>query len=202
MPEWGPDPTAEELVGMPPLTHESDNEDDDDTQASKRVLGGMDLPIDEPSPGETLTSSDEGARENRWRKKVKRGRIQRSLRQKIKVQELEEHLKASEAKWEKKWTDCLKQNQKWPALPIPGKEGKLNFLETHEPEGFNNISDDIWELIVMYVDSGATEIVLTEGMLSMMELKESSQSKRGVTYEVANGVRIPNLGEKKVHWAH
>ena len=117
MPEWKPDPTEEELVGMPNLTLESDKEENTETHASERVLGGMGLPIDEPSPGETLTSSDEGVRENRWRKKVRRGRIQRSLRQKMRMQELEEHLKASEAKLEKKWTDCLKQNQK--ALPIP-----------------------------------------------------------------------------------
>ena len=29
------------------------------------------------------------------------------------------------------------------------------------------------------------------------EVKESVASRRGVEYEVANGVRIPNLGEKK-----
>ena len=48
----------------------------------------------------------------------------------------------------------------------------------------------------MYVDSGATETIPIERMPCMMELKEGVQSKRGTTYEVANGVRIPNLGEK------
>jgi hypothetical protein len=34
-------------------------------------------------------------------------------------------------------------------------------------------------------------------MLSSVEVKEGEASRRGVQYEVANGVRIPNLGEKK-----
>ena len=48
----------------------------------------------------------------------------------------------------------------------------------------------------MYVDSGATETVIAQRMLSMMEIKESPQSRRGVEYEVANGIKIPNLGQK------
>ena len=34
-------------------------------------------------------------------------------------------------------------------------------------------------------------------MLTMLELNESAQSRRGVEYEVANGIKIPNLGEKQ-----
>ena len=49
----------------------------------------------------------------------------------------------------------------------------------------------------MYVDSGAAETVITEQMLSAIKLHEGTQSRRGVTYEVANGVTIPNLGENK-----
>ena len=49
----------------------------------------------------------------------------------------------------------------------------------------------------MAVDSGATETVVGEEMLAMIETKDGPASKRGVEYEVANGVRIPNLGEKK-----
>ena len=36
-------------------------------------------------------------------------------------------------------------------------------------------------------------------MLPGVELKEGLANKRGVMYEVANGVRIPNLGEKVFH---
>ena len=67
---------------------------------------------------------------------------------------------------------------------------------TIEPEGSNSMAEADWELITMYVDSGATETVLTEQMLSMLELKESVHSKRGVEYEVANGIKIQNKKKK------
>ena len=111
------------------------------------------------------------------------------------MQELQEKLTASEEKLLTRWETCLRQNTR--PTKEKGDGEKLKILKTCEPEGFNSVTDDIWEQIVMYVDSGATETVLTESMLCMMELKEGVQIKRGVTYEVANGVRIPNLGEKK-----
>ena len=75
---------------------------------------------------------------------------------------------------------------------------KINLLIKHEPEGFNTVrGDDEWELITMYVDSGATETVIAETMLNMMEIAKSPQSERGVEYEVANGKKIPNLGQKQ-----
>ena len=74
---------------------------------------------------------------------------------------------------------------------------KLCLFEHIEPEGVNAIQDEVkWELLTLYVDSGATETVIAETMLSMMELKESPQSLRGVEYQVANGTKIPNLGQK------
>ena len=48
----------------------------------------------------------------------------------------------------------------------------------------------------MAVDSGASETVLGEDMLTCMETKIGAAAKRGVEHEVANGVTIPNLGEK------
>ena len=54
-----------------------------------------------------------------------------------------------------------------------------------------------WEGVTMYVDSGATETVLAENMLMSVELKEGMAMKQGVTYEVANGIRIANLGERE-----
>ena len=47
------------------------------------------------------------------------------------------------------------------------------------------------------MDSGASETVLHEEMLRSVETKPSAASKRGVEYEVANGVRIPNMGQKE-----
>ena len=54
-----------------------------------------------------------------------------------------------------------------------------------------------WQEIEMAVDSGATETVMGEEMLPEIEIKPGLASKRGVKYEVANGTRIPNLGERK-----
>ena len=223
MPDYGVEPTDEELQGMPTMGESSDEEPeppkmgetnstdrakDKVCQKRNRVLGGLVLPIDEPKPGETLTHAQGGAEfepatktddedgegliQNRWRRKTRRQRVQRSLRQKQQIQELKEMLEEKEAKLEKRWSNCWKQGTRQKETLE-----RLTPLVVVEPEGFNNITDDVWELIVMYVDSGATETVLTENMLSMLDMKESLQSKRGVTYEVANGVRIPNLGEKK-----
>ena len=77
-----------------------------------------------------------------------------------------------------------------------GKEG-LRPLKVIEPEGVNELEvTGEWEEIEMAVDSGATETVVGEGDLLSVETKEGPASKRGTEYEVANGVRIPNLGEK------
>ena len=47
-----------------------------------------------------------------------------------------------------------------------------------------------------FVDSGATETVIGEEVLLDVELKDGPAKKRGIQYEVANGSRLPNLGEK------
>ena len=48
----------------------------------------------------------------------------------------------------------------------------------------------------MAVDSGASETVIPEQMVTGVPLQPSPASRRGVEYEVANGQRIPNLGQK------
>ncbi len=69
---------------------------------------------------------------------------------------------------------------------------------TIEKEGVNEIEETgEWEEIELAVDSGAPETVVGEGDLLSIELKEGAASRRGTEYEVANGVRIPNLGEKR-----
>ena len=49
----------------------------------------------------------------------------------------------------------------------------------------------------MAVDSGATETVIDENSVPHVAPIEGAAFKRGVKYEVANGVRIPNLEEKR-----
>ena len=70
-------------------------------------------------------------------------------------------------------------------------------LKTIEPEGLFVIGEGEWECLEMAVDSGATETVISEDMVSAVETKEGAASRRGVVYETANGETIPNLGEKQ-----
>ena len=83
-----------------------------------------------------------------------------------------------------------------PGLPPPPPHGTLAALSTVEPEELNTITAG-WEEIEFTVDSGASETVLHEEMLKSVETTPSAASKRGVEYEVANGVRIPNMGQKE-----
>ena len=48
------------------------------------------------------------------------------------------------------------------------------------------------------VDSGASETVVPDEAVRSVATVASDASRRGVQYEVANGQRIPNLGEKRV----
>ena len=79
------------------------------------------------------------------------------------------------------------------------EKADLALLATIEPEGVHAIKAgrDEWEEIVIYVDSGASETVMGANMLEGVETKEGAASKRGVRYQVANGVMIDNLGEKR-----
>ena len=73
----------------------------------------------------------------------------------------------------------------------------LKILGTVEPEGFNALEDAEWEEVGFAVDFGATETVIGEDVLKSVKTIEGAAYKRGVKYEVANGVRIPNFGEKR-----
>ena len=75
--------------------------------------------------------------------------------------------------------------------------GGVRVLKTIEPEGLCAIGEGEWECLEMAVDSGATETVISEDMVSAVKLREGPASKRGVLYETANGETIPNLGEKQ-----
>lgn len=79
------------------------------------------------------------------------------------------------------------------------KVENVNILQSIEPEGVNtvDIAKGEWEQVELAVDSGATETVINEDMVSSVAVTAGPACKRGVKYEVANGVRIPNEGEKK-----
>ena len=67
----------------------------------------------------------------------------------------------------------------------------------NKPETLNSVREDGWEEIELTVDSGASETVVGEGMIDSVEVTEGWALKKGVEYAVANGVRIPNLGEQR-----
>ena len=89
----------------------------------------------------------------------------------------------------------------WSAgLTIQEDRNKVQTLApllTIGPEELDAITDQEWEEVELAVDSGASETVVHEGMILSAEIREGPASRRGVEYQVANGVRNPNLGEKR-----
>ena len=79
----------------------------------------------------------------------------------------------------------------------PAEMVQTRIFKAIEPQGLKTFEDnDGWMSVDLAVDSGATETVVGEEMLTGIETTIGEASRRGVEYEVANGVRIPNLGEK------
>ena len=78
------------------------------------------------------------------------------------------------------------------------RKQQVNSLVMVVLEGVNSIGEkeNEWEEIEMAVDSGATETVVGEDMLTSIETVAGEAFKKGVQYEVASGTLIPNVGEK------
>ena len=75
---------------------------------------------------------------------------------------------------------------------------KLSPVVAIEAESVNAATEDPgWEEVSLAVDCGATETVIPPDILEDVELRQRGPYKRGVEHEVANGVQIPNLGERK-----
>ena len=133
----------------------------------------------------------QGQRKKDKKRRAAEARIQRH------VETVENLVKKQEAK--QKLGNPMGQNRleaQW-SHGEQENENDLNLIVTVEPEGVNSVdTHGEWEVIDMAVDSGASETVVNEDMLPSTKVEESEHSRRGVQYEVANGVRIPNLGEK------
>ena len=92
-------------------------------------------------------------------------------------------------------TTCVMSSAPGGAAPV---EEALKILIAHDNASVKAITDnDGWEEIEFAVDSGASETVVGPDMLASIETKEGAQRRRGVTYEIASGERIENLGEKR-----
>jgi hypothetical protein len=95
----------------------------------------------------------------------------------------------------KKWTNInIEKNE---TNKFEGEVEKVKPIRTIEPEGINAIVSGPWEEIELAVDSGATESVVPDSLPSSIPTTPGPASRRGVEYEVANGERLPNEGEKK-----
>ena len=73
----------------------------------------------------------------------------------------------------------------------------IGMLMTITPEVTSRVQDDGWEEVDLVVDSGASEAVVGPHMVQPIDAVEGESYRQGVKYEVANGIRIPNLGEKR-----
>ena len=99
-------------------------------------------------------------------------------------------------------------NQQVPSMKveIPSLEGgglldklkKLNVLKAVSPEVLNTVDQakGDWVCVKFAVDSGATDTVMNEDELECIQTQDGMAKKRGIEYEVANGIKIPNEGEK------
>ena len=54
-----------------------------------------------------------------------------------------------------------------------------------------------WECIEITIDSGAYDTVLPSAMLSFIATEQTDASRAGDEYEVANGQKILNEGQKR-----
>ena len=74
----------------------------------------------------------------------------------------------------------------------------MRALKAVNPEGVNALGgqQQDWVCVEFAVDSGATDTVMNEDELECIETKDGPAKKKGIEYEVANGVKIPNEGEK------
>ena len=71
-------------------------------------------------------------------------------------------------------------------------------MKTREPDHVKVVNAvDGQENIEFAQDSGATEKVMGEDILSSIEIKEGAASSSCAEYEIATGELIPNLGEEK-----
>ena len=79
----------------------------------------------------------------------------------------------------------------------PDVAGSLRLFRERDKETLNYVGANGWEEIELAVDSGASETVVGPAMAQSADLQEGNTFKRNKVYEMADGVTIPNLGEKE-----
>ena len=74
---------------------------------------------------------------------------------------------------------------------------QIGTLVEYVPGRISSIQHKGWEEVCLVVDSGASETVIGSDMVPSAQLRDGDASKRGVEYEMADGSRVANEGEKK-----
>ena len=79
----------------------------------------------------------------------------------------------------------------------PGKSMVAMFTEMRDNASIMPVQPKTaWERMEIIIDSGATVPVMPPGAAACYPVMPGKASRAGVTYEVANGQELPNLGEK------
>lgn len=80
------------------------------------------------------------------------------------------------------------------------KVKEINGMETKKPKMVKEINavEDYPRKLVLTIDSGASENVIGRHAVPRCPMRPSAGSRAGVTYVAANGMQMPNLGEKRV----
>ena len=73
---------------------------------------------------------------------------------------------------------------------------QLNFLKALGRTLSMTQESSLWQKLIITIDSGASESVAPASAAGNVPLVDSPGSRSGVTYEVANGQTIDNLGQK------
>ena len=79
----------------------------------------------------------------------------------------------------------------------PVAMGQIRLITHYPAVRINSVQTKGWEEVDLVVDSGASETVVGPEMIRSAALHTGNMAKRGVEYEVADGSRIQNQGEKK-----
>ena len=86
--------------------------------------------------------------------------------------------------------DCQKDEDHQDNARLPQSDDVLAALATIEPSTLNSVVNG-WEMVEFTVDSGASETVVSDEMLSSVETRESPASRRGwsTRWRTASGSR-------------
>ena len=121
--------------------------------------------------------------------------------------------KAGKRRWKTVTDDLLcqlsEEDESWPSLDKAScsnecgscwafrSSNQLNVLIEKRTQSLMPLSGtDEWEYLEFILDSGATATVIPPNVGKAYDIQPGDASRAGVTYEVANGEEIPNLGEK------